>query len=76
LLDRWGACRVGGDEGLGGAVVVPYADLLAQAVREMWVGGTVADGLPRLVDLSWSAGQILQRSAPGQVDYLIVHVSQ
>jgi len=62
----WGACRVGGDEGLGGAVMVPCADLLAHAVREMWVGGTVADGLPRLVDLSWPAGQILQRSAPGQ----------
>jgi hypothetical protein len=50
--------------------VVPCADLLAQAVREMWVGGTVADGLSRLVDLSWSAGQILQRSAPGQGELL------
>jgi hypothetical protein len=39
----WGACRVGGDEGLGGAVVVPCVDLLAEAFREMWAGGAVAD---------------------------------
>ncbi|MGH3756123.1 MAG: hypothetical protein ACRDRP_26270, partial [Pseudonocardiaceae bacterium] len=59
----WGACRVGGDEGLGGAVAVPGADLLAQAVRELWAGGAVADR----AELPSAFGGVLVEAAQGEV---------